>query len=198
MDLIILWSCLLALAIILYIVLDGFSLGIALLFPVTRDEEERDILIKSIAPVWDANQTWLVFGAGALFIAFPMIYGVLFSGLYIPLLTFIFGLIFRGVTFEFRANVSRKRPWNAAFFLGSLVAVIAQGLPLGGILSGTKVAEGQFAGGPFDWLNPFSLTVGLALIAGYILLGSTYLLIKTEGTVQERAYHKAFRTAWVL
>ncbi len=198
MDLIILWACLLALAILLYVVLDGFSLGIALLFPTARNEEERDTMMNSIAPVWDANQTWLVFGGGALFIAFPMIYGVLFSGLYIPLLTFIFGLIFRGVTFEFRANATRKRSWNTAFFLGSLVAVIAQGLTLGGVLSGTKVAEGQFAGGPFDWLNPFSVTVGLALIAGYILLGSTYLIIKTEGPVQESAYHKAFRAAWVV
>jgi cytochrome d ubiquinol oxidase subunit II len=127
-----------------------------------------------------------------------VIYGVLFSGLYIPLLTFIFGLIFRGVTFEFRANATRKGRWNAAFFLGSLVAVIAQGLTLGGVLSGIRVAGGQFAGGPFDWLTPFSVTVGLALIAGYLLLGSTYLLIKTEGTVQDRAYHKAFRAAWVV
>ncbi len=198
MDLIILWACLLALAIILYVVLDGFSLGVALLFPTTRNEEERDTMMNSIAPVWDANQTWLVFGGGALFVAFPMIYGVLFSGLYIPLLTFVFGLIFRGVTFEFRANATRKGPWNTAFFLGSLVAVIAQGMTLGGVLSGTKVVGSSFAGGPFDWLNPFSLTVGLALIAGYILLGSTYLLIKTEGTVQEHAYHKAFRAAWVV
>ena len=198
MNLIILWACLLALAIILYVVLDGFSLGIALLFPTIRNEEERDTMMNSIAPVWDANQTWLVFGGGALFVAFPMIYSVLFSGLYIPLLTFIFGLIFRGVTFEFRANATRKGPWNAAFFLGSLVAVIAQGITLGGVLSGTKVVGSSFAGGPFDWLNPFSLTVSLALIAGYILLGSTYLLIKTEGTVQERSYHKAFRAAWVV
>jgi cytochrome d ubiquinol oxidase subunit II len=198
MDLVTLWACFLALAILLYVVLDGFSLGIALLFPTTQNEEERDTMMNTIAPVWDANQTWLVFGGGALFVAFPMIYGVLFSGLYIPLLTFIFGLIFRGVTFEFRANATRKGPWNAAFFLGSLVAVIAQGLTLGGVLSGTKVVEGQFSGGPFDWLNPFSVTVGLALIAGYVLLGSTYLLIKTEGTVQERAYHKAFRAAWVV
>ena len=198
MDLIILWSCLLALAIILYIVLDGFSLGIALLFPVTRDEEERDILMKSIAPVWDANQTWLVFGGGALFIAFPMIYGVLFSGLYIPLLTFIFGLIFRGVTFEFRANATQKGPWNKAFFLGSLIAVIAQGLTLGGILSGMTVAEGHFAGGPFDWLNPFSMMVSIALIAGYVLLGSTYLIIKTSGAIQERAYRYAFWAAMTV
>jgi cytochrome d ubiquinol oxidase subunit II len=198
MDLIIIWSCLLALAIILYIVLDGFSLGIALLFPTARDEKERDIFVDSIAPVWDANQTWLVFGGGALFIAFPMIYGVLFSGLYIPLLTFIFGLIFRGVTFEFRANATRKGPWNMAFFLGSLVAVIAQGLTLGGILSGMTVAGGHFAGGPFDWLNPFSMMVGIALIAGYVLLGATYLIVKTGGAIQERAYRYAFWAAMIV
>ena len=198
MDLIIIWSCLLALAIILYVVLDGFGLGIALLFPTTRDEEERNILMDCIAPVWDANQTWLVFGGGALFVSFPMIYGILFSGLYIPLLTFVFGLIFRGVTFEFRANATRKGPWNMAFFLGSLVAVVAQGLTLGGILSGTEVAGGHFAGGPFDWVNPFSVTVSMALIAGYILLGSTYLIIKTTEAVQERAYAQAFRAAWIV
>ncbi len=198
MDLIIVWSCLLGLAIILYVVLDGFSLGIALLFPTTRNEEERDILVESIAPVWDANQTWLVFGGGALLVAFPMIYGVLLSGLYIPLLTFIFGLIFRGVTFEFRANATRKGPWNMAFFFGSLVAVVAQGLTLGGILSGTKVAGGHFAGGPFDWLNAFSIMVGIALIAGYILLGATYLIIKTTGAIQERAYGHAFWSALIV
>src|SRR4030067_2571381 len=137
MDLITIWACLLGLSIILYVVLDGFSLGIALLFPSTHDEAERDLLINSIAPVWDMNQTWLVFGGGAVFVAFPMIYGVVFSALYIPLLTFIFGLIFRGISFEFRANATRKGPWNTAFFLGSLVAVIAQGMTLGGVLSGT-------------------------------------------------------------
>jgi cytochrome bd ubiquinol oxidase subunit II len=191
MDLITVWSCLIALAILLYVVLDGFSLGVALLFPSTRQEGERDELMDSIAPVWDANQTWLVFGGGALFVAFPIVYGVLFSALYIPLLTFIFGLIFRGVTFEFRAHSTRKRAWNHAFFLGSLVAVLSQGLTLGGILSGTKVVSGRFAGGPFDWLNLFSFTVGIALIAGYILLGSTYLIIKTTGSVQQRAFRQA-------
>ena len=195
MDLITIWSCLIALAIILYVVLDGFSLGVALLFPTARDERERDLLINSIAPVWDMNQTWLVFGGGALFVAFPMVYGVLFSALYIPLLTFIFGLIFRGVTLEFRAEASRKGLWNKAFFFGSLVAVMAQGLTLGGIISGTKVVAGGFAGGSFDWLNLFSFTVGIALIAGYILLGSTYLIIKTTGSVQKRAYRQAFWSA---
>jgi len=198
MDLVTIWSCLIGLAIILYVILDGFSLGVALLFRSTRNEEERDVLMSSIAPVWDANQTRLVFGGGALLVAFPMIYGVLFSALYIPLLTFIFGLIFRGVAFEFRANATRKGPWNMAFFLGSLVAVVAQGLTLGGILSGTKVAGDRFAGGPFDWLNPFSMTVGMALVAGYILLGSTYLIIKTTGTVQEWAYRRAVRSAFIV
>lgn len=198
MDLVIVWACLLALAIILYVVLDGFSLGIALLFSTTRDEEERDVLMGSIAPVWDANQTWLVFGGGALFVSFPIIYSVLFSALYIPLFTLIFGLIFRGVAFEFRANAARKGPWNKAFFFGSLVAIMAQGLTLGGLLSGTTVAGDHFAGGPMDWLNSFSITVGIALMAGYILLGSTYLIIKTTGVIQERAYRYAFWSAWFV
>ena len=198
MDLVIVWACLVALAILLYVVLDGFSLGVALAFPTAQNEEERDVMMSSIAPVWDANQTWLVFGGGALFATFPMVYGVLFSALYVPLLTFVFGLIFRGVAFEFRANSIQKERWNKAFFLGSLVAVLAQGITLGGVISGTKVRGGHFAGGPFDWLNPFSMTVGLALIAGYILLGTTYLIIKTTGPVQERSYRQASRAAWIV
>jgi cytochrome d ubiquinol oxidase subunit II len=192
MDLVHLWLFLAGLVVILYVVLDGFSLGAGLLFPTARDEAERDVIMNSIAPVWDANQTWLVFGGGALFASFPKIYSILFSALYIPLLSLIFGLIFRGVAFEFRATSSRKAPWNRAFFVGSLVAVFAQGLTLGGYLSGTRVVGGQFAGGALDWLNPFSLMVGFALIAGYVLLGSTYLIIKTEGSVQERAYRQAY------
>jgi cytochrome d ubiquinol oxidase subunit II len=198
MDLITVWACLLAFAIFLYIILDGFSLGVALFFPAARNEEEKDLLMASISPVWDANQTWLVFGGGAAFAAFPVVYGILFSAMYIPLLTFLSGLIFRGVTFEFRANATRKGPWNKAFFLGSLVAVMAQGLTLGGIISGTEVRGEDFAGSPFDWLNPFSVTVGIALIAGYVLLGSTYLIIKTTEHVQDRAYKYAFWSAWIV
>jgi cytochrome bd ubiquinol oxidase subunit II len=127
-----------------------------------------------------------------------VVYGVVFSALYIPLLTFVVGLIFRGVTFEFRAMATRKKVWNRTFFLGSLVAVLAQGLTLGGVISGIRVSGEHFAGGPFDWLNPFSIAVSLALVAGYILLGSTYLLIKTDGPVQERAYVQAQRSAWVV
>ena len=198
MDLATLWACLLGLVFILYVVLDGFSLGVGLLFPSARSEEERDLLLNTIAPVWDANQTWLVFGGGTLFAAFPMVYGILFPALYIPLVTLLFGLIFRGITFEFRANATRKQPWNRAFFLGSLVAVVSQGLALGGVISGTTVVEGRFAGGSFDWLNLFSIVVGTALVAGYILLGSTYVIIKTTGAVQQRAYRQAFGSAIIV
>lgn len=195
MDLVVVWACLLALAIILYILLDGFTLGVGLLFPTANSEEERDALMNSVAPIWDANQTWLVLGGGAVFVAFPIAYGILFSALYIPLLTFIFGLLFRGVAFEFRANARRKGGWNQAFFYGSLVAALSQGVTLGGLISGTTVEAGEFAGTPFDWLNPFSLTLGVALVAGYILLGSTYIIIKTTGVVQARAYYHAFWSA---
>ena len=193
MDLIQLWVFLVGLVIILYVVLDGFSLGVAILFPAAKTEEERDVMMDSIAPVWDVNQTWIVFGGGALFATFPMIYTVLFSALYIPLLTFLFGLIFRGVAFEFRANAGpdRKPIWNRVFFGGSLAAAFAQGLTLGAYISGITVEDGAFAGGAFDWLHPFSIMVGTALVFGYMLLGSTYLIIKTSGTVQQRAYRQA-------
>jgi len=198
MDLVHVWLGLVALVIILYVILDGFSLGVAILFPSTKSESERDVLMNSIAPVWDANQTWIVFGGGALFATFPMIYTVLFSALYIPLLTFLFGLIFRGVAFEFRENAGRKTPWNRAFFAGSLIAAFAQGLTLGAYISGINVKNGIFAGGAFDWLNPFSIMVGLALPVGYMLLGATYLIIKTAGVVHERAYRQAFRSALIV
>ena len=198
MDLATLWASILGLAFLIYVVLDGFSLGIGLLFPYGSSEEERDVMMNSIAPVWDANQTWLVLGAGAVFAAFPSVYAVLFPALYIPLVTLLFGLIFRGVAFEFRAHATRKPIWSKAFFLGSLVAVVSQGLTLGGLISGTKVSEGQFAGGPFDWLNPFSMALGMALVVGYILLGATYLVIKTTGSVQQRAYRQAFWAALIV
>ena len=191
MDLVIIWAGLVGLVMILYVILDGISLGVGLLFPTARDEKERDMLMGSIAPVWDANQTWLVFGGGAIFAAFPVVYGVLSSALYIPLVSFVGSLIFRGVAFEFRAHASRKGVWNKAFFWGSLVAVFSQGLTLGGILAGIKVADGRFAGGAMDWLNPFSVMVGVALMPGYALLASTYLILKTTGPVQRRAYGQA-------
>jgi len=198
MNIVSIWTGILGLTVILYVVLDGFGLGMALLFPFTHDEDERDTMMNSIAPVWDANQTWLVFGGSALLAAFPLLYGVLFSALYIPLFTFLYGLIFRGVSFEFRLQASRKHIWDRAFFLGSFAAVSAQGLILGGVLTGTKTEGNHFAGGPFDWLNPFSIAVAMGLIAGYVLLASTYLIIKTTGIVQDRAYGRAFRASTVV
>ncbi len=192
------WAGLIGLAIILYTVLDGVTLGVGLLFPTARDEKERSILMNSIWPVWDANQTWLVFGGGAIFVAFPVVYGVVFSALYIPLSLFLLGLIFRGVTFEFRAEAARKGPWNRAFFLGSLVVVLSQGFTLGGILTGITVQGNQFAGRTLDWLNPFSIMVGMALIPGYVMLASTYLLIKTEGRIQEQSYKHAFWSGMIV
>ncbi len=191
MDLVHIWVFLVGVVVILYVILDGFALGVGLLFPTARSDAERDLLMGSIAPVWDANQTWIVFGGGALFATFPTTYAVLFSALYIPLLTFIFGLIFRGVAFEFRVNAHRKRIWDRAFFIGSLVAVLAQGLTLGAYISGIKTTDGLFSGGALDWLSPFSVMVALGLVAGYVLLGATYALLKTTGPIQERARRQA-------
>ncbi len=198
MDIDTVWIALIALIIILYVILDGFSLGIGILFPFMQSEQERDALIDSIAPVWSANQTWLVFGGGALFVAFPMLYGVLFSALYIPLVTLLYGLIFRGVSLEFRISAARNSIWDRAFHVGSLVSVVSQGLILGGVLSGIKVTGENFSGGAFDWLNPFSTTLAAGLIAGYLLLASTYLIIKTTGSTQDRAHRIAFRAAIVV
>ncbi len=191
MDLIIVWSGLVAFVMIMYVVLDGISLGVGVLFPSAQGEAEQEVMIESIAPVWDSNQTWIVFGGGAIFAAFPVVYGVLSSALYIPLITFVSGLIFRGVAFEFRASAARKGPWNKAFFAGSLVAVLSQGMTLGGVLSGVRVVDGHFGGGALDWLNPFSVMVSVALVPGYAMLGSCYLILKTTGPVQGRAYKQA-------
>ncbi len=198
MDIDTVWIALIALIIILYVILDGFSLGVGILFPFMQSEQERDALIDSIAPVWSANQTWLVFGGGALFVAFPMLYGVLFSALYIPLVTLLYGLIFRGVSLEFRISAARNRIWDKAFHAGSLVSVVSQGLIVGGVLSGTKVTGENFSGGALDWLNPFSTALAAGLIAGYLLLASTYLIIKTTGSTQDGAYRIAFRAAIVV
>lgn len=195
MDLVHVWISLVGLVIILYVILDGFSLGVGLLFPSAENDRERDVMMNSIAPVWDANQTWIVFGGGALFATFPTTYAVLFSALYIPLLTFIFGLIFRGVAFEFRFSSGKKRIWDRAFFIGCLVAVLAQGITLGAYISGIRTTNGMFSGGAFDWLNPFSIMVGMALVAGYMLLGATYLVLKTTGPVQQRAVRQAWTAA---
>lgn len=186
------WAGVIGAAVALYVILDGFDLGVALLFPLAKDERERDQMMRSIAPFWDGNETWLVLGGGGLFVAFPKAYAVIMPALYIPVIVMLLALVFRGVAFEFRtlSNTSR-RYWNFAFWGGSLLAALAQGAVLGGLLQGIKVENGEFAGGTFDWATPFALLCGLGLACGYALLGATWLAMKTEGAVAERARRQA-------
>jgi cytochrome d ubiquinol oxidase subunit II len=176
---------------VFYVVLDGFDLGVGVLSLFTRDEQRRSIMMASLGYIWDANETWLVILGGTLFGAFPPAYGIMLPALYIPILVMIFGLIFRGVAFEFRENARNKLPWNLSFGLGSLLAALAQGFALGGIIGGIRVEGQQFAGGLWDWFTPFSVLVAVGVVFGYVLLGATYLVIKTEGDLQRRSAHQA-------
>ena len=187
------WLAFLGLFLTFYVVLDGFDLGIGALSLFVREGERRGIMVASLSSVWDANETWLVVLGGALFGAFPSVYAIALHALYLPLIVMIFALVFRGVAFEFREHSRMRRLWDFAFGLGSLVAALCQGFVLGGLINGPKIADGRFAGGPFDWLSPFSVLVALGVVFGYVLLGATYLIVKTEGAQQEHAV----RMAWV-
>jgi cytochrome d ubiquinol oxidase subunit II len=176
----------------MYVLLDGFDLGIGVLFLQGTSEEERDQMMNSVAPYWDGNETWLILGGAGLLVAFPAAYGIIMSGLYLPIIIMLLALVFRGVAFEFRfVSKPRHRWWDWAFAIGSTAATFCQGLVLGGFLQGIKVAGKQFAGGSFDWLNAFSVICGLGLIAGYALLGAAWLMMKTEGELEERARRQA-------
>jgi cytochrome d ubiquinol oxidase subunit II len=182
-DLPFVWAGLLAVAVFMYILLDGFDLGVGILFPFVERDEQRDVMMNSVAPVWDGNETWLILGGGGLFAAFPKAYAALMPAVYMPIGFMLTALIFRGVAFEFRfkAEGSARRVWDQAFHWGSVVATFSQGLVLGALVQGITLEDGRFAGGMFDWLTPFSFVVGCSMIWGYALLGSTWLLIKTEG-----------------
>ncbi len=183
------WAVLIAVAVFLYVALDGFDLGVGILFPFAKDARERDHMQAAIAPVWDGNETWLVLGGGGLFAAFPKAYAALMPALYLPIFLMLMALIFRGVAFEFRhhGRGRGKRWWTVAFSAGSIVAALAQGLVLGGFIQGMNVNGGVFEGGALDWLTPFSLLVAAAMVAGYALLGATWLVFKTQGDLFERA-----------
>ncbi len=186
------WFIILGLFLFLYIMLDGFDLGVGILSLTSSSEERRGILMTSLSNVWDANETWLVLMGGALFGAFPLAYGTILSALYIPIFVMVFGFIFRGVAFEFRENSRRKFFWNYAFGIGSLLAAIAQGFALGSVLEGIKVDEaGHFIGSTWDWLDWRTTLVALTLVQGYVLIGSTYLIMKTEGNLQQTHYRTA-------
>lgn len=194
MDLTIIWAFIIAFAVAMYVVMDGFDLGIGLLFPFFRVGRERDQAMNAIAPVWDGNETWLVLGGGGLMAAFPLAYAVVLPALYAPLIAMLLGLVFRGVAFEFRwRDPAHRRWWDTGFFAGSLVATLAQGITLGALLQGIDVEGRAYAGGWWDWLTPFSLLVGIGLIAGYALLGACWLIWKTEGEIQVDARRFAKR-----
>jgi cytochrome bd ubiquinol oxidase subunit II len=182
------WAAILAFAVFMYIVMDGFDLGIGILFPVFGVGKERDTAMNSIAPVWDGNETWLVLGGGGLLAAFPLAYSIVLSALYTPLIAMLLALVFRGVAFEFRwRDPGHRAIWDFAFTAGSSVAAFAQGVTLGALLQGIHVAGRAYGGGWWDWLTPFSLLTGASVVAGYSLLGACWLNWKTEGETQQHA-----------
>ena len=182
LDLQLIWAGLIAVAVLLYVTLDGFDLGIGILFPFAKTPGERDVMMNTIAPVWDGNETWLVLGGGGLLAAFPLAYSVLMPALYLPILLMLAGLILRGVAFEFRfrARNRGRKFWTQMFAGGSILTAVAQGLVLGGFIQGVTVRDDRFAGGQFDWLTPYTLLVAAGLVAGYALLGGAWLMMKTE------------------
>jgi cytochrome d ubiquinol oxidase subunit II len=193
-DLPIAWAFIIAFAVFAYVVLDGFDLGVGVLFPNLRPGPERDRALNSIAPVWDGNETWLVLGGGGLLAAFPLAYALILPAVYAPIVAMLLALIFRGVAFEFRwRNPARRAFWDTAFSVGSFTAAFCQGVVLGALLQGVEVHGRAFAGGPWDWLSPFSLLTGLSVVITYALLGATWLILKTDGEMQRRAYRWAGR-----
>ena len=182
LDLSLIWAGLIATAVLLYVTLDGFDLGIGILFPFARSKEDRDVMMNTVAPVWDGNETWLVLGGGGLLAAFPLAYSVLMPAFYLPVLLMLAGLILRGVAFEFRfrARNRGRKFWTQMFAGGSILTAVAQGLILGGFIQGVTVENDRFAGGPFDWLTPYTLLVSAGIVAGYALLGGTWLMMKTK------------------
>lgn len=187
MDVTVIWAAIIALGLFMYIVLDGFDLGVGMIFPFFPADNERDMMMHSIAPVWDGNETWLVLGGAALFAAFPMVYSVALSGLYLPIIFMLVCLIFRGVSFEIRGKANRtKNLWSLSFICGSAGAAFFQGVILGAYLQGIPVKDGVFSGDPFFWVTPFSFFTGMGLMVTYALQGATYLVMKIDGDLQER------------
>lgn len=197
-DLALIWAVLIAFAVFAYVVLDGFDLGIGILFPFFAPGKERDQMMNSVAPVWDGNETWLVLGGGGLFAAFPLAYATVMPALYAPIIAMLLGLVFRGVAFEYRWRTKRGRIlWDWAFFGGSLVATLAQGIALGALVQGIAIENRAYAGGWWDWLTPFSLVTGVALVVGYVLLGSSWLAMKTTDALAWKTQRIAPVALWI-
>jgi cytochrome bd ubiquinol oxidase subunit II len=184
----VIWAAIIGLSVAMYVIFDGFDLGIGILFPFAETDHERDQMMNSVAPFWDGNETWLVLGGAGMMVAFPLAYSIVLPALYLPVIFMLLALVFRGVAFEFRwIGVTSKRHWTFAFVAGSTLAAFCQGVILGGLIQGIKVENSAFAGGAFDWATPFAMLCGLGLVAGYALLGATWLVMKTEGSVAKRA-----------
>lgn len=199
LDLTVIWALIIGLAIVAYVVLDGFDLGIGIVFPLLRVGPDRDTAMNSIAPVWDGNETWLVLGGGGLLAAFPLAYAIILPAFYLPLVAMLLALVLRGVAFEFRWRDARHRAlWDTGFALGSALAAAMQGIVLGGLLQGVHVKGRAFAGGALDWLTPFALLTGASLVLGYALLGACWLNWKTEGDLQRQAVRYAGRCGIAL
>jgi cytochrome d ubiquinol oxidase subunit II len=186
------WALILGVAVFAYVVMDGFDLGIGILFPLIPTGPQRDAAMNSVAPVWDGNETWLVLGGGGLMAAFPLAYAIVMPAVYAPIIAMLLGLVLRGVAFEFRwRDPAHRRFWDVAFTTGSLVGTLAQGIILGALLQGIKVDGRAYAGGWWDWFSPFTLLTGVALVAGYAMLGACWLIMKAEGPLQGQAYRMA-------
>jgi cytochrome d ubiquinol oxidase subunit II len=191
-DLVPIWTLIIGVGVFMYVLLDGFDLGVGMLSPLALSEDERTLMMNTVAPVWDGNQTWLVLGGTALLAAFPLAFAILIPALYFPVMLMLLGLILRGVAFEFRLKSIRGMPWwNRSFYIGSFVATFFQGVVLGNFVQGFAVDGRHFAGGSFDWIRPFPLLTGVGLIFGYALLGATWLVMKTEGELQQRSRRQA-------
>jgi len=187
LDLPFIWAGIIAFAVLVYVILDGFDLGVGILFPFAEDSKDHDVMMNSIAPVWDGNETWLVMGGGGLFAVFPLAYATILPALYMPIIIMLLALVFRGVAFEYRWRTRRwKGVWDISFFAGSLVAALMQGIALGALVQGIEIENRAYAGGWWDWLTPFSILTGIAVASGYTLLGATWLVMKTEGQLQIR------------
>ncbi|MCC5860784.1 MAG: cytochrome d ubiquinol oxidase subunit II [Gammaproteobacteria bacterium] len=188
-DLTLIWLVIIGFGVFMYVLMDGFDLGVGILFPFAPGERARNAMMNSVAPVWDGNETWLVLGGAGLLAAFPLVYAVFLPALYIGVFLLLAGLIFRGVAFEFRFKARTSRYlWDRAFNIGSTVAAFAQGAVVGAYIQGFRVENFQYVGGPFDWLTPFTVMTGLGVVAGYALLGAAWVIMKTEGEVQDWAW----------
>ena len=182
LDLALVWAAIIGFAVLTYVILDGFDLGVGILFPFVPETSDRDLMMNTVAPVWDGNETWLVMGGGGLFAVFPLAYAVILPALYMPIILMLLALVFRGVAFEYRWRTVRwKGVWDVAFAGGSMVSAMMQGITLGALVQGIEVTGRAYSGGWWDWLSPFSIIVGVAVVIGYALLGSTWLVMKTDG-----------------